>query len=667
MEAKTDDVQENDIHITVQIDNPPLKHVLVSLNLKEKLSKIRKRLEQNSKVKMNDTLSFTNKVTQINNNDNNEMFFAEIAKEDEEKITLEKIIEKQDKILYLKSEPDWKFLKEKLKLEYGFTSMLEKANKKAFTIMEDCNMTEIVDGCKHSTIEVDSEEDQIIKNDLLLTAGANIQDFAKLRTSFGSSKIEKSNFETSLTCTISEYSKVSLKFRLQPVPEFVKEVKEAIESKDPRNFKKITEEYGQFIPIEIILGGRAYFKRTNISKDCSKENSNMYDMNVGGQISNIRIESTSENLSKNVNNSKHECFKLIGGKQHSINNFDEEVWVESLRDFRYWSCIEFKDSVSIFQPLSEDLRKQILLSVGKKIFCTNIEDYTYYLLENAKPKVFRLNIPENILKIMQNEDADCSIFATIIDKKEKDIFNCQIIWSQNEDPKLAIHCIQKKFKKRKCELRINWMIIGYDLNFDFDDSEFNIQLKVQKEYFNASAGSQTIIKSLDIDNDSSVLCFGIPVLNKLNSSNNSLAINHHFFNNKKNGKVGLYAFSYCLEKKHYVNLPDFTFNILIVSSYPNSDNYGILPIQHSKMRNFVNFAKFNPKPKFISLYSMEGNCGPNFLKQKINQIKIKSIGINCKQEDCICKSRKVKESKNNLKYAYFNPIEIKTRLDYRKH
>jgi hypothetical protein len=76
------------------------------------------------------------------------------------------------------------------------------------------------------------------------------------------------------------------------------------------------------------------------------------------------------------------------------------------------------------------------------------------------------------------------------------------------------------------------------------------------------------------------------------------------------------------------------------------------------MRNFVNFAKFNPKPKFISLYSMEGNCGPNFLKQKINQIKIKSIGINCKQEDCICKSRKVKESKNNLKYAYFNPIEV---------
>ncbi|UZO20605.1 uncharacterized protein OCT59_013028 [Rhizophagus irregularis] len=575
MEAKTDDVQENDIHITVQIDNPPLKHVLVSLNLKEKLSIIRKRLEQNSKVKMNDTLSFTNKVTQINNNDNNEMFFAEIAKEDEEKITLEKIIEKQDKILYLKSEPDWKFLKEKLKLEYGLTSMLEKANKKAFTIMEDCNMTEIVDGCKHSTIEVDSEEDQIIKNDLLLTAGANIQDFAKLRTSFGSSKIEKSNFETSLTCTISEYSKVSLKFRLQPVPEFVKEVKEAIESKDPRNFKKITEEYGQFIPIEIILGGRAYFKRTNISKDCSKENSNMYDINVGGQISNIRIESTSENLSKNVNNSKHECFKLIGGKQLSINNFDEEVWVESLRDFRYWSCIEFKDSVSIFQPLSEDL-------------------------QNAKPNVFRLNIPENILKIMQNEEADCSIFATVIDKKEKDIFNCQITWSQNEDPKLAIHCIQKKFKKRKCELRINWMIIGYDLNFDFDDSEFNIQLKVQKEYFNASAGSQTIIKSLDIDNDSSVLCFGIPVLN-------------------------------------------------------------------NKMRNFVNFAKFNPKPKFISLYSMEGNCGPNFLKQKINQIKIKSIGINCKQEDCICKNRKVKESKNNLKYAYLNPIEIKTRLDYRKH
>ncbi|CAB4405176.1 unnamed protein product [Rhizophagus irregularis] len=328
MDVNTE-VQEDNIDIIVQIDDPPSKHVSVSLNPGENLSKIREKLEQNSKIKMNDALSFANKIVQINNNNNNEIYLAEVAKEDEEKKTLEKIIDKKNKILYLKSEPDWKFLKNKLGLEYGFTSMLEKANKKAFTIMEDCKMTEIVDGCKLNAIEIDLEKDKIMKNDFLLAADTNV-----LRTTFGNSKIKKSNCETNLTCTISEYSKVSLKFRLQPDSEFIKEIKDAIESKDPRNFKKITEEYGQFIPTEIILGGRAYFKSSSISRNCSEENSSRFDINAGGQTSNIGIESTTENFSRNINNSKYECFKLIGGRQPGINNFDEKDWAESLRDFR---------------------------------------------------------------------------------------------------------------------------------------------------------------------------------------------------------------------------------------------------------------------------------------------------------------------------------------------
>src|SRR4051812_45925033 len=110
MDVKTD-IQE-DIVITVQIDD---LRVLVILNLGEKLSEIRKILEKNSKVKMNDTLFFTNnKVKQVNNN-NIENPLAEIAKESEEKITLEKIINLKDKLLYLKSEPDLKFLKNKHK------------------------------------------------------------------------------------------------------------------------------------------------------------------------------------------------------------------------------------------------------------------------------------------------------------------------------------------------------------------------------------------------------------------------------------------------------------------------------------------------------------------------------------------------------------------------
>ncbi|PKY58152.1 hypothetical protein RhiirA4_511745 [Rhizophagus irregularis] len=64
------------------------------------------------------------------------------------------------------------------------------------------------------------------------------------------------------------------------------------------------------------------------------------------------------------------------------------------------------------------------------------------------------------------------------------------------------------------------------------------------------------------------------------------------------------------------------------------------------------------EPKFISSYFMEENkCGPIFLKQKINEIKVKYIDINCNEDECICKDKKLKKSEYNLKYAYLNPTK----------
>ncbi|CAB4411026.1 unnamed protein product [Rhizophagus irregularis] len=602
------DVQD-DVGVTVQIDDPPSKFV------------------------------------SINNNDNTGgSSLADIAKEDEEKIILENIIDKGSKTLYLKSEPDWKFFKDKLKLEYGRAEILEKANKRAFTIV-GCEMNEVVDGY---TIQIGLEEDKIIKNDFLLIADIDIPNFAKFGVSVGNSNIKNSNVVTNLTYRVIEYNKMSLKFKLEPTTEFIEAVKDVIDSKNPRKFKKIINDFGQFIPKEVILGGRAYF----IARENLEENVGEHATKMSGQASNVGIEKRFlKSLSKN-NSSKCQSFKLFGGKQFNSNNFNETDWAESLRDFRYWSCTKFKDSVNIFQLLSEDLRKQILSLVGKRILFTSIEDYSYKLPESRSQLI---NIPENILEILQNKDADCNIFATIIDKKEKDVFSCQIIWSPNEDPRLRIHCIQKKFRKRKCKLKIKWMVVCYDIKFDFNHS---VKLKVLKDEFNIS-NQQAVIKQLDLEYDSSVLCFGIPVLvGKLNSLKNSLVIGHHFLNDRENRKVGTYIFSYCLEKNHYVNLPKFTFYTLIISKYPNTDNYGISTLQQtSKIKKLFNFIKFNSlksTPRFISLHSTENNYGPIFLKQKTSEIEVKYINVNslnCDQNDCICKSKGI----NNLKYAFLDP------------
>src|SRR6266542_619982 len=139
---------QDDINITVQIYDPPPEQELT----KKKLSENLELFEQNDNVKLN-KLIFANKTSQINNN---ESLLAEIINDKK----IEKIME---------SGPDWKFLKDKLKLEYGRNANLEQANKRAFTIM-DCKMNEIVNGYENSTIQIHSEKEIIMKNDLLLAA-----------------------------------------------------------------------------------------------------------------------------------------------------------------------------------------------------------------------------------------------------------------------------------------------------------------------------------------------------------------------------------------------------------------------------------------------------------------------------------------------------------------
>ena len=78
--------------VYVQIDDKD--PIIVELDLNEKLSKIREKLEKNSLIRMNDTLLFAKKINDV---------LAGIAKENEEDKTLEDIVEKQKKFLHLKS------------------------------------------------------------------------------------------------------------------------------------------------------------------------------------------------------------------------------------------------------------------------------------------------------------------------------------------------------------------------------------------------------------------------------------------------------------------------------------------------------------------------------------------------------------------------------------
>ncbi|RIA91140.1 hypothetical protein C1645_848209 [Glomus cerebriforme] len=619
---------KNNKYVIITVHIPSQRPISVKLNLDDYLLNIRKVLE-NDKI-IDDTLSFSKKISH-NNEDNNLYKFSKIAHE--EKFQLNEIIEiiGETYSLYLiKNLPDWQALINLRKLDYGCTMAFDGikiAEKKAF-IISNCELNLIgAEGYKKGRLEFESQNDWMEKTNLFFNVDGNITNFVKLGLSAGNSKNKNFNDE----------------------------IKSAYE------YTELGKKYGQFIPTKIILGGRVYFKDFKILSENSAHKSEEISANAGAGISNLKIGYSSGDSKKSSKFYSFNHMRLLGGKHPDDENFNEKAWIESLEDYQNWDRIELQNPISIFKLLPDDLRKKTLESIGKRILYTSIEDFKYNLNENGKPEIVDLtSIPTNISEILQNKEADCDIFATVIDTEDSknDFFNCQILCPSSGKPKpgLIIHCIQNKFRKREYKLKIRIMIIGYDTEFDFLRPDFNVQLKVLKNKFNASSNQMLIMESLNFEHRKGPPCIGIPVLNTTDSSNNSLVIGHHYFNVQEENKLGTCTFSYCLKQNHYVNLPDFAIYTLIISNYPISvGEYGIIPFKRDNIiDNILNKSTKPYKPKYISLYSEgKSHCGPIFPKQKSEQIKIKYLKcLNCKKSCSICKK---KVSTKNIECKFFDP------------
>ncbi|RGB23603.1 hypothetical protein C1646_748137 [Rhizophagus diaphanus] len=364
------------------------------LNLEDILSDIR-----NIDDDINDTLSFS----QLSNGEH-----AKIEREVEKYFRLKEIItiDNDQYILYLKINSDWKIFNDNFKLDYGCTMSyngIKKANKRAF-IMKDCELTKIgVEGYKNSRLEFKSREDWIMKTNLFFSSDDsddNVKNIVNMGLSVESkSKKNENFFDFSSVYEYTEVGKAFIKFReyIEPTEEFIKEIKDGIKSDNPeKEFRKIMEEYGQFIPTEIILGGRVYFK-------------------------------------------DNKFMRTIGGKHHEGENFNEKYWMEFLNNYQNWDIIELKNPIIIFKLLPEYMYKQIIFSLGKKILYTCSDNYFYL---SRVINIYDLTNKVS-LKIIQNKDADYDIFATAIDRNYSVFFNCQILKSEKTKPSILIHCIQK--------------------------------------------------------------------------------------------------------------------------------------------------------------------------------------------------------------------------------
>ncbi|CAB5367232.1 unnamed protein product [Rhizophagus irregularis] len=206
-----------------------------------------------------------------------------------------------------------------------------------------------------------------------------------------------------------------------------------------------------------------------------------------------------------------------------------------------------------------------------------------------------------------DREADCNIFVTVIDMTElkNDFFTCQVFCPSDRKSSLIIHCVQNKFKRHKCKLKIRWMVIGYCTYFNSILLNSNIKFKVLKNYFNRLKNQIMIsLELLDFEYDlyarKTFLCLGSLVLTELDSSNRSLVIGHHFFDAQEENKIGIRAFSYCLKRRYYVGLPEFTFYMLIIDN-STSNTCRSLPFRFSILKQ-ESFFKKNLSSQYIAYY-----------------------------------------------------------------
>ncbi|RIA88004.1 hypothetical protein C1645_776023 [Glomus cerebriforme] len=644
------------------IDEKKLK--LYHLDLIDNLSNIRKELEKHNTI--NDILSFSKKSPE------NE--FAEIEREHEEKLLLKDIIDNVNSCNYLyltkNSRANWNILNKKCKLDYGRTMSfdgIKKANNRAF-IMKNCELTEInAEGYKKGELEFESKEDWMKKTNLFLDDDdINVMNFVNLGISIKGLKDENFNNEIKSTYRYTELGKVIVKFNrenLELTDDFKDDIRDAIGSKDPRKFREIIKEYGQFIPTEIILGGRVYFKDVKISLENSADNSVESSVNASFGPFNFKIGYNSNNTRKKSKFYSSNHMKLLGGKHPDDENFDEKAWIESLEDYQNWDCIEFKNPISIFQLLPDDLRKESFVSIGKRILYTSTEDYNYDLYELGRHGTFELrNIPENILEIILNEEADCDAFATVIDADEVStnvFFNCQILRKPKAKPNIIIHGIQEEFQKCKYKLKIKIMIIGYDINFNFILSDTIVQLN--KEVYDPESPCLFNNMKLQLEHElitGNIPFLGFPILDNLDSSNNSIIIGHNFCNTQSDDKFRIDTFSYCIKNKFYVNLPKFTFCTLIILNSNTFNSCESFPFKFNKWKKpFIDFKESNPK--YISLYcSKDNNYNPIFTSQRGRgkQICIEYVNCNCNKTCFICmnKTSKISTKQNDIECKIFS-------------
>jgi hypothetical protein len=165
---------------------------------------------------------------------------------------------------------------------------------------------------------------------------------------------------------------------------------------------KVLNEYGQFIPTHLVIGGRLYgtnesdITNENTIGDATEKWAGETRAAISGMMwsakLNVNVSKFNEiqNASMNVNESQNRNINAIGGEGSFLS--DPSEWAGSLNDYKAWSIIKYQGLIPALELLPKDLRDLSLKLLKDVVSRTTIED----LLENKLHFLFYNGYNEHV-------------------------------------------------------------------------------------------------------------------------------------------------------------------------------------------------------------------------------------------------------------------------------
>ncbi|CAG8438718.1 10784_t:CDS:2 [Acaulospora morrowiae] len=307
---------------------------------------------------------------------------------------------------------------------------------------------------------------------------------------------EKSNHVTNLYKKRTEYSILKIekkKIKISNIElsqRFIDEVKIALgENTRKRKLEKLCEvskNYGHFYAEHIIFGGAVVTRKTNREISKNKFRSQKFGAKIlAGAFANLFATASKEISSTEMNSEATSYFQIFGGDKATFSSTNYTPWIDSLKDQNKWGIVGFDNIHSIFDLLEENLKRGVLEIFGQIIRDVNICNFTFELnLNKNTPVVF--NLHEKL-----DFDANINQYKIYISimSKEEDIFSSRVHYDEENSPVILIHRINysrndkkssqkiQKPEKKRFNIQIGWIIVGYPEKFEFENINKNITFK----------------------------------------------------------------------------------------------------------------------------------------------------------------------------------------------